>query len=293
MKIPIKNNYPGPNPLLLISGDMNVFAEGYNACGVYGISGLAESSFRNRIYIGSTSDMRRRITSEHLPDLKNNNHCNKPLQNYFNKNGLENIVIWKIEDCNENDLLATEQKYLNYFGIAKNLDSWNILEAAGTTLGRKHSAETIKKMSIAQSNRSVETRAKISFAASSRSSEYCAKLSASKSKPFRLISPDGQIFEGVNIKDFAIKQGLCPSSLTAVASGKRRHYRGWRLVPKDPSQIKPFIFKVHRLSSPDGTVYTTDNISAFCRKHGLSQTCINSVALGKFEQCLGWKLAPN
>ena len=71
-------------PFILISGSMNLFSEGYNGCGVYGISGLKESSFETPIYIGSAIDFKARIEGSHFPRLESDKHVNKPLQNYFN-----------------------------------------------------------------------------------------------------------------------------------------------------------------------------------------------------------------
>lgn len=62
-------------------------------------------TINNKKYIGSTKDLRRRIT-QHKSDLKNNRHCNKHLQNLYNKYGMFKLTIL------EKDLILTPQELL-------------------------------------------------------------------------------------------------------------------------------------------------------------------------------------
>lgn len=47
-------------------------------------------------------------------------------------------------------------------------------------------------------------------------------------KTFSLLSPDGILFEGVNLEKFARDNNLSSSSLRRVIGGKRKSHKGWR-----------------------------------------------------------------
>lgn len=47
-------------------------------------------------------------------------------------------------------------------------------------------------------------------------------------KPYRLISPEGKIFEGVCVNLLCKEKGLSHPSIYRVLNGKINHYRGWR-----------------------------------------------------------------
>jgi hypothetical protein len=49
-------------------------------------------------------------------------------------------------------------------------------------------------------------------------------------KSFRLISPNGQIFEGVNIKEFCHSNNLKPDAIYSLRRGNQKQHKGWRLV---------------------------------------------------------------
>jgi group I intron endonuclease len=203
------------NPIILISGEKNLFHEGYNGCGVYAFSGLAPSSFECPIYIGSSASMKRRITYDHFPELNNNEHGNKPLQNYFNLHGAENLVVWNLENCEPEKLLEVEQKYIDFYGTVENGRAFNIAKFAGApTRGIKFSDEIRKKVSDAMKGKK-------------KSKEARKSMSEAKSKSFKIISPDGEIIEGSNLRKFCLDNGLMQSSMWKVLNGKRNHHKNW------------------------------------------------------------------
>jgi group I intron endonuclease len=106
--------------------------------GIYKIINL----INNKIYIGSAINFNLRYR-KHISDLKNNNHCNKKLQNGWNKHGegsFDFVIIEQVID--KTKLLEREQYYLD------NLKpEYNICKIAGNTLGVKVSDETKKKIS--------------------------------------------------------------------------------------------------------------------------------------------------
>jgi len=102
-------------------------------------SGIYKISFdKGRLfYIGSAVDLIKR-KSNHLSDLNKKKHCNRHLQNVYNKHGMFDFEI--LENCNKDYLIKREQHYLDT--MKPNL---NILKIAHSALGYKHTEETIKK----------------------------------------------------------------------------------------------------------------------------------------------------
>ena len=104
--------------------------------GIYKIQSLIKP---DRIYIGSAVNISSRW-SRHIFDLKNNKHHSIKLQNHYNKYGKNDLEFSIILVCDKEDLIITEQYYLDtenpYFNICK---------IAGSTLGIRPSKESIEK----------------------------------------------------------------------------------------------------------------------------------------------------
>ena len=57
---------------------------------------------------------------------------------------------------------------------------------------------------------------------------------------FKVISPEGVIYEGLQCKPFAEKHNLCWSGFAAMVRGDRSHHKGWK-VYKEPTSNKILI----------------------------------------------------
>jgi group I intron endonuclease len=98
----------------------------------------------HKIYIGSCSSktfLYERLL-HHRDDLLNNKHCNKYLQNSFNKYGIDNFYHFILEKCDPKECIKIEQYYID---ILK--PEYNLQKIAGSSLGRVISAETRNKIS--------------------------------------------------------------------------------------------------------------------------------------------------
>lgn len=105
--------------------------------GVYGIF----SKIDDRVYIGSATnfDLRKKT---HFGKLKLNVHVNKPLQNFVNKHGIENVEFVVLAKCPSEYCIKLEQFFLDSFN-----NKFNIRIVAESNFGLKASDETKQKMS--------------------------------------------------------------------------------------------------------------------------------------------------
>ena len=115
-----------------------------NQSGIYKIT----NKFNNRIYIGSATIITRRWR-DHERNLLENKHCNKFLQNDYNKCLLEHLeeknpfIYEVIEFANKKDLLIREQFYIDQY-YDNHVNCYNICEKSGSTLGWVPSEHTRK-----------------------------------------------------------------------------------------------------------------------------------------------------
>lgn len=102
------------------------------------------NSINNRIYIGSAINYRLR-KNRHITQLNNNIHCNKKLQRFVNKYGIDKLKFTIVEECKKDELLNKEQFHINNSNCLKN--GFNILPIAGSWLNHKHSNLSKQKQS--------------------------------------------------------------------------------------------------------------------------------------------------
>lgn len=119
-----------------------------NGTGIYRID-IAE-----HFYIGSaaTSFINRR--SGHLNKLRKNEHANRHMQNAWNKYGEESFRFSIIEECNPEECVAVEQRYIDKFYGSDNC--MNLSPTAQNTFGVKYSEESRRRLSECHSKRVVK-----------------------------------------------------------------------------------------------------------------------------------------
>jgi group I intron endonuclease len=126
------------------------------ATGIYKITNKAT----NKFYIGSAVNTVNRW-SLHKNKLKSNSHPNKHLQNAWDKYGQENFIFEIIEECSREDLIVTEQKYLDILKPWDNNIGYNIAKVAGNTLGCYHTDESKELISKNNKASSPEVKQKM------------------------------------------------------------------------------------------------------------------------------------
>jgi|694.fasta_scaffold00011_164 group I intron endonuclease len=97
----------------------------------------------NKIYIGSTNNFHLRKYT-HLNHLRNNKHCNKILQNSWNKHSEINFNFEIIEHTTQDNLMILEQYYLDLYKPYNKDIGYNIAKlACPNNSGIKHITKQI------------------------------------------------------------------------------------------------------------------------------------------------------
>jgi group I intron endonuclease len=109
------------------------------------------NNIAHKLYLGSSSDLLRRIES-HLQRLRKGNHSNRYLQHAWDRDGEENFEFQCVTECHEANLLQQEQWWLDYYAVSYGWDNlYNLAPSAGAPMkGRRHSAAARARISQAR-----------------------------------------------------------------------------------------------------------------------------------------------
>ena len=140
------------------------------SAGVYGI----RNSVTGDIYIGSTARSINQRWGSHKRDLGRGSHANQRLQRAWNKHGVVVFSFDVLEICDASQCLSREQWYIDKeVAVGRRDGLYNMCLVAGSALGRRHRpevrarlAEHLRVISRANIGRraSAETRVKMSLA---------------------------------------------------------------------------------------------------------------------------------
>lgn len=134
---------------------------------------LITNTINNKHYIGSAVSFEGRWT-KHKSLLNLNKHKNKHLQNAVNKYGIDNFKFEILYTCSKEELLHYEQIYMDLWK-----PEYNILKIAGSSLGYKHTEETLAKLRKPKSD---EHKKKLSEACKGRTSSFKGKTHTEENK---------------------------------------------------------------------------------------------------------------
>lgn len=153
--------------------------------GVYKIKCIITGKF----YIGSSYRIFNRF-KKHISNLKCQKHCNRYLQNAWNKYGKDKFewsILEKIELSDHSVLLEREQFWIDLERPFDRTIGYNLSECAVVT------------------------------------DSYLF----SRCKSYYVTPPLGEEIEVTNLERFCIENGLGKSGLHKVANGEARQYKGW------------------------------------------------------------------
>ena len=110
------------------------------------------NNINGKSYTGSSVDLSRRLKNYfNISYLENEiKNSNSMIYKALLKNGYSNFILEILEYCDVANLIKREQHYIDLLK-----PEYNILKIAGSPLGRKHSEETIAKMSSIQTGKNI------------------------------------------------------------------------------------------------------------------------------------------
>lgn len=249
----------------------------------------------NKRYIGSAARPIFSRFAEHRYALRNKAHRNPHLQNSWNKHGEDAFVFIVLENTTPDNALDAEKRWFDNF---QQMDCglYNCKPGGqNSQLGMIHTAASRVKISIGHTGlrykMSPEGAAVIrALNKLKMTPEIIAKIA----KPYKMISPDGEIFDGVNLSALCRKYDLSISAMTNVKNGRLGNHKGW--IAYDPNQpVSPFTGKIrewmvtYSVRSPDGVEYQTNNIEAFARERCLDPKGLRKTARGLQSHHKGWR----
>lgn len=147
--------------------------------------------------------------------------------------------------------------------------------------GKKHSPETLKKISDATRGKNTKTRF--------------------------YVNPNGEIIKVDNLREFCEENKLIYTSMISVYTEKKYSHKGYTKPNSSLIKTNHWIGRKHKLESklkiknarskylfdlisPSGKEYKNIRfIADFCKENNLNRECIRRVALGKTEHYRGWK----
>lgn len=205
-----------------------------------------------KIYIGSSNNLRRRW-NEHRHELNNNTHCNRYLQNAWNKYGKNCFKFSVLELCNVDDLVKREQHWLNVLRPFDKTIGFNLAIDAGASLrnyvfteqhrrkigdankGKVVSQETRAKIGAIHKGKTVEItdeqRAKISAFHKGRkhTEEHIEKIAEKRRRKYIVTFPDNTEKLIVGLLRFCRDEGLDSVAMSRVARGIYSQHKGYKI----------------------------------------------------------------
>ena len=225
-----------------------------------GLIYISTNKVNGKSYIGKTYDSLECRKSNHKWFALNNLydvHFHRAIRKY----GFDKFEWNIIEDnIDKNDLEEKEVYYVDKFDTFKNgynmtiggeknysLSEESKKKISDTHRGKKLSKETKLKISNsvknlytdeyrklisiktkkAMLNPEVKRRLSISHKGHKHSEETKKKMIESKSKKYIIHSPENQVYEIKNLKQFCLENDLNNSCMCNVAMGRRKNHKGW------------------------------------------------------------------
>lgn len=175
----------------------------------------------NKIYIGITNNLNSRW-NKHIYDARHNSQC--VIHRAIRKYGLENFLLSTIKICEtKNELLEQEQFFIRELKTHVSESGYNeTWGGEAPMLGRKHTQQTLLKMSKTRKGRVSTNKGKKATELTKR------KLSDSHSKAVVQIGLDGAIIAiHQSITKAGISVGCAGTNISKVCRGKKKTAAGF------------------------------------------------------------------
>jgi group I intron endonuclease len=182
-------------------------------------------------YIGQAGDLYTRI-GNHLRSLRKNEDSCTVLQKAWNKYGENNFKIYNLVRCILNDELLDKLEifFIKFYHSHVSENGYNVSWGGDAPMrGLKFSEEHKRKIGLGNKNKGPKI-------GSHCSEETRNKIGAKNCKTYPgFVSPEGIEYTNiVNLSSFCRDNNLNRPHMVDVASGKRKHHKGWtRLEEQD------------------------------------------------------------
>lgn len=267
--------------------------------GIYKIVNKTNGSY----YVGSTKCAFAKRFSRHRKQLRDKKHFNAHLQNSFNKYGEDKFVFVIVKISNKGQSLKDEQKMLDFCLDDDNCYNLCVCASAPMT-GRKHTPETIAKISACSKSRAKEigectrkhrlgskhskkTIKKMSIAAKARDDSN--RIAVIKSQEVR--DKISKTTKGVKKpKEWRDKMNLIVKSeayrknMSLIKTGVK-HSDAMKAKASATRLGKRITFK-----NDDGTIETPISLRKFSEKYNLDRHKIRALIQGSILEYNGWKI---
>lgn len=265
-------------------------------CGIYKIINKADQKY----YVGSSNNIQKRW-SQHKKELNRNSHINSHFQNAWNKYKEDNFILKINEEISQNELLITEQKYLD---IAKNEQDkcYNISFIAGRV---DMTNEIKQKLSI--SHKGLLSGENHPMYGKHHSNESKNKIKTSllgrkRSKESIEKSRIGNIGKHIGRKSGMYgKHHTDETKLKISFSGLgRKHSDETKEKMRNSKLGKKYSIesvlksaetrsKLWKFINPNGDIIEFKNLSLFCKNNNLDKSAMSNVFKKKANHHKGWK----
>lgn len=282
-----------------------------NKSGIYLITNVKNG----KRYVGSAVKLKKRF-KDHLSQLTHGTHGNMHLLRVFQKHGPEIFRFSLYELVEPEKLLTREQFFMdNYLHPT----DYNIARIAGSQLGCKRSPETVERMRLAQEKvgakhyELIDPSGKLikvfNLSRFSRENGLGGSLSSVISgklyraygyslptnnpnynppkKVFKLITPDGEHIEVINLNQFIRDNDLPKSTLYDVILGRTIQCHGY--TSQQPFR-KVTKCKEYELITPLGELVKFNNCSKFAKLNSLNSNSLAKVVRGETHEHKGYTL---
>ena len=279
--------------------------------GIYTISG----NYNGKNLVGQTQDDEGMYGRwhHHRGELRKDNHYNDYMQHSYNKHEEKDFSFVVLEICKPEELNFKEVFWIEKLDSTKDRNGWNLSNGGenGRRLseetknkirikatGRKHSEETLKKLSdifverrkcpkLEELRRKAIEEEKIKRVKAFENGEIFVFDNNTIKTIWSFMNRNGEIIHTTQLSLICNKYGLSCVHMSQVASGKRRFHKDWTSV------INPYFPPIHKLINKDNIVYEFDSIKKFCKENKLREESISFVLKGKTKEYKGWRKYEN